>query len=806
MREKAFHMDSRVKHSVSTDSLANFLSEESSQTSVAASSYQLRTDCSPQRRRLRKRQVDLSGQQATQNHSVMPWRSPRTTAARELNPVGREQDLETQNRLQKKRRKWRGEDQLLGFALSPMEKATRRVLAVELEDFTTIQKKPSQVEALDKPDSLKQIRKNPHKSQSCSNQLEARRAEGEESRVLAGECCSGDPKGPEIPPSSHIAMETSWSEASPVHVPSVSLLQRWQIAPLFQSMKSKLESFTQIFLSPMKKLTQTELGCLENSEQACQDSGDTRTTDFQGRGTLGETERDLRTENSPSSTMSAVEEDTDPQDLIPRADLKTLAGDSNPAGMSEGDRKSLLESSEGPEQRKLCEGEKSPICNVVEECKEGQAKSPGPGMKIEVKIAITDHKPNSPCDLLHSPRSRMTLRPVLHRLSDGIAEIPPGLRRCWSYGKPVRVPEEGSNISREEGAETRTLKAGIQSRDLDPVTSCSSCSCLQPRLNRSYSCPNIPSERDSRPEALRVPAAPRILTDSGREALRLQRQRRHTVCSLEVTRELVRQPPSLLCLKKEAFPLPPGSPFRSFLPVVYISRCNSSPFHSPRGTGAPDQAETHLHGRRNPGLKEGQSLHTGVVSNTWGGSDGVREHTEGLVERSPKKRRLDLDGVNTEMSLSDSEMKSLDCSREVQVGRVSQFRIRKTPAKPQADLTPMGLPRPVRLNKKEFSLEEIYTNKNYKTPTEKRSFETIFEEPVQRNGALIFTSQRKLKRLMEFPDASVPRKRRARQRLKGVCGGRSRGYRRAETTETDIETLLQCKLAQLDALLAAEED
>lgn len=42
--------------------------------------------------------------------------------------------------------------------------------------------------------------------------------------------------------------------------------------------------------------------------------------------------------------------------------------------------------------------------------------------------------------------------------------------------------------------------------------------------------------------------------------------------------------------------------------------------------------------------------------------------------------------------------------------------LRPTPAM----VAPQFLPSGGRLNKKEFSLEEIYTNKNYRTPTEKR--------------------------------------------------------------------------------------
>ncbi|XP_038590389.1 translation initiation factor IF-2-like [Micropterus salmoides] len=51
--------------------------------------------------------------------------------------------------------------------------------------------------------------------------------------------------------------------------------------------------------------------------------------------------------------------------------------------------------------------------------------------------------------------------------------------------------------------------------------------------------------------------------------------------------------------------------------------------------------------------------------------------------------------------------------------RVSQIRIRRASPR-ETPLTPMGLPKVKRLKKKEFSLEEIYTNKNYKSPTTNR--------------------------------------------------------------------------------------
>ncbi|CAI9610452.1 unnamed protein product, partial [Staurois parvus] len=105
-----------------------------------------------------------------------------------------------------------------------------------------------------------------------------------------------------------------------------------------------------------------------------------------------------------------------------------------------------------------------------------------------------------------------------------------------------------------------------------------------------------------------------------------------------------------------------------------------------------------------------------------------------------------------------------------------------------------------RLQKDDFSLEEIYTNKNYRTPTEKRKFETIFEEPVMKGGSLILTSQRPLRRIMVFKDSSAPR----RRKKKGRGGGRTRSC--VDNKESvNFELLLQHKLEQLEAELQEEE-
>uniref|UniRef100_A0A4W5KST6 Tantalus-like domain-containing protein n=1 Tax=Hucho hucho TaxID=62062 RepID=A0A4W5KST6_9TELE len=131
--------------------------------------------------------------------------------------------------------------------------------------------------------------------------------------------------------------------------------------------------------------------------------------------------------------------------------------------------------------------------------------------------------------------------------------------------------------------------------------------------------------------------------------------------------------------------------------------------------------------------------------------------------------------------------------------RVSQIRIRKTVPKPDNNLTPMGLPKPKRLKKKEFSLEEIYTNKNYKSPTPNRSLETIFEEPKEKNGSLVCIGNQKRKRVLDFPDFTLPRKRKVRANMAPlrVKGPRGRG-RRGRPDDADLDVMLIERLSELE--------
>ncbi|XP_063157450.1 proline-rich protein 14 [Candoia aspera] len=331
--------------------------------------------------------------------------------------------------------------------------------------------------------------------------------------------------------------------------------------------------------------------------------------------------------------------------------------------------------------------------------------TPRPGVKIEVKIAISEPRPRK--------------RSCCHEEEKAAASD-----LMVSGRPPIRQWR---------------LKEG------DPAA--------QPRLGRSYSCPDFPR------------ACSWQTASSGPSPSQL-RQRRHTVCSLEVFRELGR--PTLPCLRKEVYPfsIPPA---RLLLgPLVHAARCDPSSY-SPLASSC---------------CHESDPAHSRSISLSPGG--GQRVPAVGLGMAASER-----------LMLSDVEMKG---SQENTIGKVSCIRIRKTPARHQANLTPMGLPRPVRLNKKEFSLEEIYTNKNYHTPTEKRSFETIFEVPLERNGALVFTSQRKLKRAMEFREGGLPRKQR---KPRFQRGRRARG-RRAQPPSTELEEMLQQRLAELDALSEEE--
>lgn len=142
----------------------------------------------------------------------------------------------------------------------------------------------------------------------------------------------------------------------------------------------------------------------------------------------------------------------------------------------------------------------------------------------------------------------------------------------------------------------------------------------------------------------------------------------------------------------------------------------------------------------------------------------ARRQQRHRANHSARRRPLPLppvptNGLAASLATAQSAASSDLPGNKRDVKRVSQIRIRRASPK-ETNLTPMGLPRVKRLKKKEFSLEEIYTNKNYKSPSaNSSSLETIFEEPREKDGALLLIGQQRRRRVLHFPDFTQPRKR-----------------------------------------------
>lgn len=83
-----------------------------------------------------------------------------------------------------------------------------------------------------------------------------------------------------------------------------------------------------------------------------------------------------------------------------------------------------------------------------------------------------------------------------------------------------------------------------------------------------------------------------------------------------------------------------------------------------------------------------------------------------------------------------------------------------------------------------------------------RSLETIFEEPKEKNGHLISVSQQKRKRILEFQDFTLPRKRKTRGKIKAV--GSFTRAKRAALQSAELDVLLSQKLMDLEAFFAEE--
>ncbi|CAN9506005.1 unnamed protein product [Ophioblennius macclurei] len=351
------------------------------------------------------------------------------------------------------------------------------------------------------------------------------------------------------------------------------------------------------------------------------------------------------------------------------------------------------------------------------------------------------------------------------------------------------------------------------------------------RLRRSYSCPEIPSLRS--PDTLwasPLHAPPHDRTAPAVGALhhlhhhhhahssRSQRRtRRHTVCSVEVEREI-----APLCLRKEVYPSRrsasydhrPPSPSLSALascflssPLAFLStKAESRPASPAAATPSSPLSSSPWH-HPCPAFPPRANAAGATVepSSSVTPLERQEEHDDDGEDTSSSSQEFEDVGLREEKALSDSEIKVVRKMEEP--GKVSSIRIRKTLPKLQNNLTPMGLPKAVRLKKKQFSLEEIYTNKNFSKPPESR-LETIFEVPLnRRNGSSSWFGQRRLKRFLKFLENGEPRKPK-----KPPVGGASSsfasrprrgGFAKEEEPAAvqDVDSLLCAKLDQLSLWL-----
>ncbi|XP_067238163.1 serine-rich adhesin for platelets [Chanodichthys erythropterus] len=443
-----------------------------------------------------------------------------------------------------------------------------------------------------------------------------------------------------------------------------------------------------------------------------------------------------------------------------------------------------------------------------------------------------------------------------------------------SRRKAVSIAKRKGAVGGEDEAESQE-----KASEADPVVSLSGSG--SNRLLRSYSCPEIPSLVSSDCHLPPSHTHDNSTTSPSRKSSPTQlpihhhspskRTRRHTVCSVEIEREI-----APLCLRKEVYPasrgtpLSPSSPYSPstsltalascFLssPLAFLSKSSSqgrshandasagsisaassfvasssssssSSFSSPfTSTLTSCHALTGLSSVVTPSPETPSasvsSLCSAFSQSSLEGDHGVlqMECEEAIDEEERSNFDLKISAaISEEKALSDSEIKT--DIKDGQRGKVSSIRIRKKIPKPQNNLTPMGLPKVIRIKKKDFSLEEIYTNKNFSKPPDGR-LETIFEVPLnRRDGSQAVVGQKKVKRFVEFPELGVPRK--PKKPLVGIiagggaqrkAGGNSgicrtrRGVGVSSKVEDgltlqELESLLCSKLEELDTWMALQQ-
>ncbi|XP_022050848.2 uncharacterized protein prr14 [Acanthochromis polyacanthus] len=421
-------------------------------------------------------------------------------------------------------------------------------------------------------------------------------------------------------------------------------------------------------------------------------------------------------------------------------------------------------------------------------------------------------------------------------------------RKCRALHSRMQKGEEMTKSVTMEDAELAT--SGRRSLGNGSLT----------RLLRSYSCPEIPSlchQDTSWTSSVLSPHHSRTHISHHHQSSHSsfvshksqRRARRHTVCSVEIEREI-----APLCLRKEVYPsrrlasydaltqhLSPSLALSPSSSLTALASCFlSSPlaflskkFDSRGATTSSPSTSTHVCSPSSSSLLSLlsssswhlQGFHTrNDSSSATLDSNSSENQLECETERRQQSEEED-DGEDTssssqefediglreEKALSDSEIKVV--KKHEERGKVSSIRIRKTLPKPQTNLTPMGLPKPIRLKKKEFSLEEIYTNKNFNKPPESR-LETIFEVPLNRkNGSESWFGQRRVKRFLEFlevGEARKPKKPLLGVGKAGISSSRTRrgGFPKDQPSLSvqDMDSLLCTKLDQLNLWLTHDQN
>ncbi|XP_047428230.1 flocculation protein FLO11 isoform X2 [Mugil cephalus] len=448
---------------------------------------------------------------------------------------------------------------------------------------------------------------------------------------------------------------------------------------------------------------------------------------------------------------------------------------------------------------------------------------------------------------------------VVNNNSFSLSRLRPSARRVNI--KPRRADDQRRKcrvlLSKAHNAEAVTKSITMEDADLAASSIQLSENRFARCLLRSYSCPEISSlhPNDTPWKTPHSPHHSRTHTPHQHQSSHspfvsharksLHRARRHTVCSVEVEREI-----APLCLRKEVYPSRRSAPYDpvtqhlspsiALSPSTSLSVLASCFLSSPlaflskkadsRGTTASPSTSSHVSSPTSSSLSSplSSTWHpSGIIPGTDSSGNTLDSNKGNPLECEMERRQQSEEeddgedtssssqefedvGLREEKALSDSEIKVVQ--NHDKQGKVSSIRIRKTLPKPQNNLTPMGLPKPIRLKKKEFSLEEIYTNKNFSKPPESR-LETIFEVPLnRRNGSESCFGPRRVKRFLKFLEVGESRK--PKKPLVGVgkaviSSSRTRrgSFSKDEPplSMQDVDSLLCAKLDQLNLWLIHDQ-